>query len=135
MDAAFLQNNYKWGIDFKVPLFLREGRGSYQQAKLKIENTNYAFSAKKWEIENKIRSYYNQYEQLQKQLQIVQGAFNSYKQLLKQEELRFMNGESSLFVINSRENKVIETAQKLTELRIKYQKAYYSILWSAGLLR
>ncbi|MBG9378095.1 TolC family protein [Panacibacter sp. DH6] len=135
VDAAFLQNNYKWGIDFKLPLFLREGRGSYQQAKLKIENTNYAFTAKQWEIENKIRSYFNQFIQLQKQLQITQSAFDSYRLLLRQEELRFANGESSLFVINSRENKVIETGQKLAELRIKYQKAYYAVQWAAGMLR
>lgn len=133
--AAFLENNYKWGIDIKVPLFLREGRGDYMQAKLKIKETNYAFNAKRWEVENKIRSYYNQFTQLQNQLQVAQSAFSNYGKLLQQEDLRFRNGESSLFIVNSRENKVIETAQKLVELRIKYQKAYYAVQWAGGLLR
>lgn len=133
--AAFLENNYKWGIDIKVPLFLREGRGDYTQAKLKIKETNYAFNAKRWEVENKIRSYYNQFTQLQNQLQVAQSAFSNYGKLLLQEDLRFRNGESSLFIVNSRENKVIETAQKLVELRIKYQKAYYAVQWAGGLLR
>lgn len=135
VDAAFIQNNYKWGIDFKLPLFLREGRGDYRAAKLKIEETNYALFAKRRETENKIRSYYNEVIQYQKQLQITQNIFNNYTALLKQEELKFRNGESSLFMVNSRENKVIETAQKLIELRIKYQKAYYAVLWAGGLLK
>lgn len=135
LDAAFLQNNYKWGINFKLPLFLREGRGDYRNAKLKIEETNYALSAKRRETENKIRAYYNEVIQYQKQLQITQDMFNNYTTLLKQEDLKFRNGESSLFLVNTRENKVIETAQKLIELRVKYQKAYYAVLWAGGLLR
>lgn len=135
VNAAFIENNYKWGIDFKLPLFLREGRGDYRQAKLKIAETNYALSAKRWEVENKIRSYYNQFIQLQSQLTTLQSVFNNYNTLLRQEDLRFRNGESSLFVVNSRENKLIETAQKLVELRIKYQKAYYAVQWVGGLLR
>ncbi|MEP7317176.1 MAG: TolC family protein, partial [Panacibacter sp.] len=135
VDAAFIQNNYKWGIDFKMPLFLREGRGDCRASKLKIAETNYALNAKRWEVENKIRSYYNQATQLQNQLQLAQSAYNNYGSLLRQEELKFRNGESALFMVNTRENKVIETAQKLIELRIKYQKAYYAVLWAAGLLR
>ena len=135
VNSGFIQNNYKWGIDFKLPLFLREGRGDYRNAKLKIEETNYQLSAKKWETENKIRSYYNDLVQYQKQLQITQNIFNNYTSLLRQEDLKFRNGESSLFMVNSRENKVIETAQKLIELRIKYHKAYYAVLWAGGLLR
>jgi len=135
VNAAFIENNYKWGIDFKLPLFLREGRGSYRQAKLKIAETNYALSSKRWEIENKIRSYFNQFVQLQAQLETMQSAFNNYNTLLRNEDLRFRNGESSLFIVNSRENKLIESAQKLVELRIKYQKAYYAVQWAGGLLR
>ena len=72
---------------------------------------------------------------MQSQLQIMQSMFSNYTSLLRQEELKFKNGESSLFVVNGRENKVIETAQKLVELRIKYQKSYYAVQWAGGLLR
>lgn len=135
VNSAFIENNNRWGIDFKLPLFVREGRGDYRQAKLKIVEANYALNAKRWEVENKIRSYYNQFVQLQIQLQTMQSAFTNYNTLLRQEDLRFRNGESSLFMVNSRENKVIEVAQKLIELRVKFQKAYYAIQWAGGLLR
>ncbi len=31
LSTNFIQNNYKWGIDFKIPLFLREARGDYKK--------------------------------------------------------------------------------------------------------
>jgi outer membrane protein TolC len=133
--GALLENNNRLGIDFKIPIFLREGRGNYQAAKLKITETSLDVKMKRWEIENKIRNYYTEYTLLQNQLNIAQNAYDNYNLLLRNELLRFDNGESSLFLINTRENKVLEMMQKLIELRVKYFKARYAIEWSAGVLR
>ena len=129
-----LENNYKWGIDFKLPIFLREGRGEYKKTKLKIIETNLELNTKRWEIENKIRNYFNETTLLQVQINTIQSAYNNYNSLLKAEILRFNNGESSLFLVNNREIKVIETLQKQVELRVKYFKAKYAIEWAAGRL-
>ncbi|MBC7652054.1 MAG: TolC family protein, partial [Deinococcales bacterium] len=47
VSTNFIQNNYKWGIDFKIPLFLREARGDYKKAQLKIRETSLEFINKK----------------------------------------------------------------------------------------
>ncbi|OYY23373.1 MAG: hypothetical protein B7Y68_06235 [Thiotrichales bacterium 35-46-9] len=107
VDGAFFENNYKWGLDVKVPLFLREGRGDYNKAKLKIQETNLEFNAKKWETENKIRNYFNEANLLQQQISNVQAAYNGYNALFRAENLKFQNGESTLFLVNARENKLI----------------------------
>lgn len=133
--GALLQNNYVWGVQFKIPLFLREGQGAYKQAKLKIAETNYELNAKQWSIANKIRAYYAESVLLKEQIAAAQQAYNGYNSLLKAENLRFQNGESSLFLLNTRENKVIETAEKLIQLRAKYLKASYGISWAAGIIR
>ncbi len=133
--GAFLQNNYVWGLQFKIPLFLREGQGSYKQAKLKIAETNYELNAKQWSTANKIRAYYAESILLKEQIAAAQQAYNGYTALLKAENLRFQNGESSLFLLNTRENKVIETAEKLIQLRAKYLKASYGVSWAAGVIR
>jgi outer membrane protein TolC len=133
--GALLQNNYVWGVQFKIPIFLREGQGAYKQAKLKIAETNYELNAKQWSTANKIRSYYAESILLKEQIAAAQQAYNGYTALLKAETLRFQNGESSLFLLNTRENKVIETAEKLIQLRAKYLKASYGISWAAGLIR
>jgi outer membrane protein TolC len=134
-NGVLLENNYKWGVDFKLPLFLREGRGQYKQAKIKITETNLQLNAKRWEVENKVRNYFTEANLLQQQLVTIQSAYNNYNTLLKTEVLKFNNGESSLFVVNTRENKLIETLQKQVELRVKYFKAVYAVDWAAGLLR
>ncbi len=133
--GAFLQNNYVWGLQFKIPLFLREGQGSYKQAKLKIAETTYELNAKQWSTANKIRAYYAESILLKEQIAAAQQAYNGYTALLKAENLRFQNGESSLFLLNTRENKVIETAEKLIQLRAKYLKASYGVSWAAGVIR
>ena len=135
LNGALLENNYKWGIDVKMPLFLREGRGAYRSAKLKIQEANLQLDNKRWQVANKIRAYYNEYSVLQQQLQTTNSMFRNYNALLRNEELKFAQGESSLFLINSRESKLIELLQKQTELRIKYLKAAYAVSWAAGLLQ
>lgn len=135
VNTAFLENNYKWGLDVKIPLFFREGRGDYRAAKLKITETRLELNNKRWETENKIRYYHNEFSQLYNQIITATQAYNNYTKLLKAEELRFRNGESTLFVLNARENKVLETTQKLIELRIKYFKAQYTVQWASGALR
>jgi outer membrane protein TolC len=133
--SSLLDNNNRWGIDIKIPLRFREGRGEYRLAKLKIQESNLELKQKTQETENKIKDYYNQFFALQKQLQIADEAFKNYNSLLRNETLRFNNGESSLFLVNTRENKVLEIQQKIIELQVKLLKAKYSLDWAAGLLQ
>jgi outer membrane protein TolC len=72
---------------------------------------------------------------LKKQIELQSNNYNNYQRLVRAEEIRFENGESSLFLINSRENKALEALQKLIELKTKYYKSVYALQWSAGLLR
>ncbi len=134
-NAGLFENNYILGLGIKMPLFLREGRGDYKKSLLKIRETRYEQQYKRVEVENKVRSYLNETTQLQQQLGLMQSALNNYQVLLNAEYFRFQNGESSLFLINTRENKLIETAEKLISLRVKYLKSRYGIDWSAGLLQ
>lgn len=129
------QNNNRVGLDFKMPLFLRESRGEFKKAKLKIEETNLELSLKKWELENKIKSYYNEFTVQQRQLTTALSAYNNYNSLYRNELLRFSNGESTLFVLNARENKALEFFQKTVELRVKLFKSKYAIDWAAGRLK
>ena len=51
------------------------------------------------------------------------------------EDIRFKVGESSLFLLNTRENKVLESMQKLAELKTKFFKSYRAVGWASGQLR
>jgi outer membrane protein TolC len=126
------QNNYKFGVDMKMPLFVREGRADYKKEKLKITETNLAFAAKKLEVQNKVRLYGNENLYQKNQLDILKNINFNTNTLLKGELIKFYNGDSNLFVVNARENKVIETAEKLISLQFKIIKSYYGAKWASG---
>jgi outer membrane protein TolC len=132
--ASFLENNYKYGIKFELPLRLSEGRGAYQAAKLKLESEQLNLNQKQVQVEIKVRNYFNQFEAFQKQIRTQESAFLNYQSLVKAEELRFENGESSLFLINSREMKSLEAAEKLADLKAYLQKTTFALQASAGIL-
>jgi outer membrane protein TolC len=129
------ENNYKYGIEFGLPLFLRQGRGEYRGAKIKIQATDLQRDQATLEIENKVRDYFNQVVTLRKQVKIYEDAYDNYVRLLRAEETKFSIGESSLFLLNSRENKVLEIRQKLLELKTKFFKSLVAVEWAAGNLK
>jgi outer membrane protein TolC len=135
ISRGFLENNYQWGIDFRFPLFLRQARGGYRNVQLKIKETQLELAYKRQQTENKIRTYHNEISALSEQLKTVETMLTNYKSLLRNEELKFTQGESSLFLVNSRETKVIEILQKQIELTVKYYKARYAVLWAAGVIQ
>ena len=131
----YFQNNNKFGVDIGIPLRLSEGRGGYRLAKLKILETNYDLSLQQQEIENKVKFYYNELTGLQQQVKIYNAAYLNFQTLFRGEDVRFKAGESSLFLLNIRENKVLEALQKLIELKTKFFKSLAAVQWAAGQLR
>jgi outer membrane protein TolC len=132
--GPLFENNFNFGLKIQMPLRLSQGRGEYNNAKLKIRSTELDLKQKNISIQNKIRTYYNEYITLQNQITLLTNNFSNYRRLLQAEETRFRNGESSLFLINSRENKLLEVQQKLIESRIKYIKTTYALQWASGII-
>jgi outer membrane protein TolC len=126
--------NSQYGIKFGMPFNFWEGRGLYRGAKIKIDQNDLDFKFKQQIINTKIKRYLNEYETLRNQINLLRDNLNNYNALVRAEELRFTNGESSVFLINSRENKALEAQEKLLETKIKFIKSMYSLQWSAGML-
>ena len=84
------------------------------------------------EVVNLVITSYNDILNLNSILEMQQQMVNNYERLLSAELLNFQTGESSLFLVNTRETKLIEARAKLLELQVKYQKAKINLLWAAG---
>ena len=132
--SPWLENNFRYGVAVSIPLRLSEGRGEFRKAKLKIEQTELEQLNKRVQLQTKLRQYFNEWTQSRQQAALQQQAVQSYAALQRGEELKYTNGESSLFLVNARELKTLEARQKLLELQTKEQKAAASALWAAGLL-
>jgi outer membrane protein TolC len=121
--SGFSPNNYTWGVDFAIPLFLRESRGRLNITKLNIQETKLEIDVKWLELSNKIKTYYNELIALEQQIKLFNDATENYFSLLEAEKQKFFMGESSIFLINSREAAYVQAAIKLIELNVKYQSA------------
>ena len=127
-------NNNKWGAHISFPILLRQQRGELQQANIKLKENDYQLSLKQLEIENKMRAYYNEQIILKQQYGLYLSATSNYSKLLRGERTKFNSGESTLFIINSRELKLLDTKIKFLESIAKYQIAKNGLLWAAGIL-
>jgi outer membrane protein TolC len=81
-----------------LPLLLRQGRGEYKNAKIKMLTIDLQRDQAGLEIENKVKDYFNQVVTLRNQVQVYNEAYANYERLLKAEEVKFSIGESSLFL-------------------------------------
>lgn len=132
--APLFENNFRYGLSLGIPLRLSEGRGEFKKAKLKIAETRLQFNQKQWQIETKVRSYYNELLALRTQVFLQEKAYKNYQALQRGEDIRFQSGESSLFLVNARETKTLEALQKLQELKANYFKTENTLKWAAGIL-
>ncbi len=127
-------DNYKWGISFSTSTLFRAERGDLELSKIKIENTNLLRDQKALELQNKLRLAFNEVDNLLIQLELYTKTVDNYRRLLALENSRFQLGESSLFLVNSREVKLIEAQIKLAKLQAELQIAQTSVNWAAGRL-
>jgi outer membrane protein TolC len=86
------------------------------------------------EITNKIQSYFNELLILKNQVALYEDATENYNKLLIAETIKFQTGESSMFLINARQMKLLEFESKLIEVKSKYLKALAGVAWSSGTL-
>lgn len=99
--------DYKIGLDFYFPLFLRKERGSLKLAKYKIQETEFTLNLEKVQLANKINAQKTEIESLVKQKDLIKSLVTDNLTMLNSEERLFSFGESSLFLINTRENNVV----------------------------
>lgn len=115
--------NYKAGFNLSFPLFLRKERGDLKLTQLKLRETNFEQVSEQLSLRNKIEASLVAVSSLRKQVSLVETIIGDYTRLVTAEERKFFVGESSLFLINSREKSLIEAQLKENELTIKLLQA------------
>lgn len=117
----FNTDDYKFNVNFYFPIFLRKERGNLRLAKLKILDAQYDLGQQRLELKNRITAQVTEIGSLQKQKGIIDALVADYNTMLNSEERLFSYGESSIFLINSRENNLVNA--RLSQIDIEYQ--YY----------
>lgn len=118
--ADYSYENYKWGVNVSYPIFTRKERASIDLAEVKLEQNKAKLENKTAQIEYKMEATYNELKNMNVQLQLQNESVDMYQQLLSAEMILFDIGESSMFVVNTRD-------QNLIAAQIKYLEAYYQL--------
>ncbi len=116
---SFNTANYKAFVNFSLPLFLRKERGDVKLANLKLNDVTFERTSTSLALQNKIEATQAEISSLAKQTDLIDNIVKDYVALVNAEERKFSLGESSLFLINSREQKLIDAQLKENELLLK----------------
>jgi hypothetical protein len=101
-----------------------------------IEENNLNVEWKRNQLEQKTLALEVAYSNTLSQQQLAESNAGLYKKLLQAENSKLFNGESSLFIVNQRENTYFENAIKALELDRKVQQVRVdqSSLWVLNFL-
>ena len=117
---SFNTGEYKGGINFELPLFLRKERGALKLAKFKLRDAQFEYDNVSLELQNKISAVTQELDSYTTQNALIGNIVTNYRNLLNAEERKFSFGESSLFLINTRESRLIDAELKQNEVENKF---------------
>lgn len=121
--ADYTIANYTWGLEFAMPLLLRKERGDLRMAKLALREARLGLSGKSALLDFKARAAMNTWSTTREQGLLFQRTVRDYRSLLSAEQRMFEAGESSVFMVNARQQSLINAEVKLLELLAKNREA------------
>lgn len=127
-------NNYTLGAEVSMPLFIRKARGELKNTKVKIQQLDFEIQHKQTALQQKVMQNMNEYEAIGGLIDTQQKTVENYSRLLEAERIMFRAGESSLFMVNSREMAYIQAQLKLNKLEVSLQKSEWKLFYSLGVL-
>lgn len=131
---SFTTNNYKWGVNLALPLYLRKPRNEFKMAKINSRNNALEISGLKNELYYKTQATIVSIQMLTEQINNAERSARYSRNLVEAERLKFNNGESSLFLLNTRESKWLDSELKLAEYKLKFIQTYFYLTYLKGTL-
>ncbi len=126
---TFESSNYKWGLSLEVPIRQRSDRASIQEGVIKISELSLDMSNKENTLRNKIESRWIQQEVLSDQVDLLNQYVNNARLLLEGEGEKFQFGESSVFLVNKRQEKYVQAQLKVVETVTKMKMTQLEYLF------
>ncbi len=114
--SEYAIENYTWGAKIAYPILTRKERGNLQLARLKLEDQKLKNNLIGAELNYKVQVVWNDYQLAFDQMNLYRNIVENNTTMYNSELTLFNLGESSVFMINSRENKLLKSQIKLIEV-------------------
>ncbi|MCK7590654.1 TolC family protein [Subsaxibacter sp. CAU 1640] len=130
---TFNTANYKSSLNIYIPLFLRKERGDLKLANIKLQDANWDLATTRLSLRNKLEQIDAEIASLESQTLLATNVVEDYRTLVSAEERKFQLGESSLFLVASREQSLIEASLKAIDIQTKQLQAIASLFNTLGI--
>lgn len=131
--AGMSSNNFKWGMKFSMPILLRQERGALKQTTLEIQQLSLDSVLFKTTLFYHASKNLNQWKTDYEQVMTYRVIVSDHLIMLNGERRRFEAGESSVFMVNTREVAYVNAQIKLVEFLNKNHKSRIAGYYSLGL--
>lgn len=112
-------SNYNLGATISYPIFTRKERAKVKLSALKIEQQETKLSLKEAELAYKIETSFNVWSSTVNQFDIYRQSITNYSNLLQSEITLFEIGEGSMFLVNLRDQELIDARLKLVQIAVQ----------------
>ena len=124
---------YKSFVSLKLPLFMRKQRAELKLAKLKLRDIEQEKLNIRLALKNKLEATNEQLLSYDKQRTLLEVLVSDYNRLYAAEQRKFDLGESSLFLVNTRERKLYDVKIKENAIKMVYIKTILQLFNVAGI--
>jgi len=107
-DPSFSLNDYKFGVSFEYAILNRKTKGEIRLAEAMIDQKSYDSIQYEETLSNKYVELTKRQSIQLEILDVINEKINNSQALYEAEDLKFGLGESSIFLLNQRERKLVE---------------------------
>lgn len=127
-------DNLTWALNLSIPILMRTERAEVQQGEIKINQASLDLELKRTMLRNKLEASWNNQLTLAEQAALIQKNVIAYERLYQGERKKFDFGESSVFLITKRQEKLLQGKLKLIETQIKQEATQLDYLFLSNQL-
>lgn len=117
------RTNFKFGLTFAMPLYLRDARGSLMSARLALRQVLLEQEFEARSLYNKALGQLGMVDSLWRQVELQRSLVEGLFELVELENIRLRAGESDLFIVNRREREAFSALLNLYDIYARYGMA------------
>lgn len=123
---------YRFGVELRIPLFQRRGRGEVLQAQGQAERLVVAQQYRENQVLVDIDNAFSAIERARERIEEASQALRLVELVEEGERYRFSIGTSSVLFVNLRERNTIDSQSQVIRAKAEYHKALALYQWAIG---
>jgi len=123
---------YRFGVELRVPLFQRRGRGEVLQAQGQAERLVVAQQYRENQVLVDIDNAFSAIERARERIEEASQALRLVEIVEEGERYRFSIGTSNVLFVNLRERNTIDSQNQVIRAKAEYHKALALYQWAIG---